>query len=78
MDAELTEVLSILTGTFESGDVPEAGVNEVAEEMRLVQQWIRRVRDRHPIVDVDPGSLSDAAATIVTALRDSESAAVRY
>jgi DNA polymerase-3 subunit epsilon len=76
-DAERAEVLSILTAAFQCGDLQDAGPNEVAEEMRLVQQWVRRVRDRHPIVEIDPESLSDAAGLIVTALRDSVSAAVQ-
>ena len=77
-DAEHAEVHSLLAVTFESADLPDAGANEVAEEMRLVHQWIRRVRSRHPIIEVDLDSLSDTAATIVAALRQSESATVPH
>jgi DNA polymerase III subunit epsilon len=76
-DAAQAEIHSILASAFESADQPDAGPNEVAEEMRLVHQWIRRAGSRYTVVDVDPGSLSDAAVSIATALRHSESTIVR-
>ncbi len=72
--AEHSEVVSILDATFQSADLPRANLNEVAEEMRLVQQWLRRVRVRHPVIPVDVSHVAKAAATIVSTLRNPESA----
>jgi DNA polymerase-3 subunit epsilon len=77
LDAEQADVHVILSSAFESADQPDAGPNEIAEEMRLVHQWIRRARSRHTVVDVDPGSLSDAAAGIAAAMNHSQSSIAR-
>jgi len=70
---EPTDVASILDATFLSADLPIASHNEVAEEMRLVHQWLRRARARHPVISVDTTRVADAAEMIVSTLRNPES-----
>ena len=59
--AEHSDVAAILDATFRSANLPCASRNEVAEEMRLVQRWLRRVRVRHPVIPVDVSRIAEAA-----------------
>jgi hypothetical protein len=65
-----SDVLIFLKSMFESADIPFASLNEVTEEMRLVHQWLRRARDRHPMVTVDVSRLSDAAEAVTSIVRN--------
>ncbi|MFN0071836.1 MAG: exonuclease domain-containing protein [Chloroflexota bacterium] len=66
--ASRRELKQIMRTAIESRDESNASPNEVAEEMRLVQGWLRRVSHRYPMVAIELDYLDEAVSRLRSVL----------
>lgn len=70
LPVEATELNSIMQTHLLASALPVASPHEVVEEMRLIQGWMRRVKDKHPLVHVQPARIEQAAIALGELLRN--------